>query len=204
MLKKYTFSGDGTIEFEDSKSVSELIRFAFDEFGYYEPAGMELVSLFQVSYPGERCGWFTTDTKKSCFEEIKNPDDLCFAYYLPGVFYFAEGGWGHHMIELGNHPVIPEPVSIKIRFEDFENTVVINGNYCFGDIIRFLTTYQYITDCNEIKVRPIGISNAPYALPFSDSIMNLKLPDFIKRIKELNEEHYPNHSRINHVVYEIC
>lgn len=130
MTRIYQFVGEEPLSFDDSKSVKELIQYAFDEFGYYEPAGMELVTLFQ---PQARTytGWFTTDTTRSCADEIENRENLCFAYSMPNVFYFAEGGWGHHMLKLGNHPPIDAPVLLKLRFEDFDHSVVINGTYTF-------------------------------------------------------------------------
>ena len=49
-------------------------------FDYYEPAGMELVTIFQSHNSKTNVGWFTTDTSRSCEEEIEDTDWLCFAY----------------------------------------------------------------------------------------------------------------------------
>ena len=206
MIRRYTFFAEGqkTMEFDDSKSIRELIKYAFSVFGYYEPAGMELVTLFQCHHSHSNEGWFTTDTTHICSEEIENCDELCFAYQMPGVFYFAEGGWGHHMTELGNHPTIPNPVALKIRFEDFDNTVVINGKYRFSDIIRFLTDTGYVADCHGVLVNPVGISDAPYFIPLDDNLLHLDLKAFSERIKILNGRYYPNHGFIYHEVFEIC
>ena len=204
MIKKYTFFGSGTIEFEDSKSVKELIQYAFDAFDYYEPAGMEVVTIFQCHHSKTNVGWFTTDTDRSCADEIENADELCFAYYLLNTFYYAEGGWGHHMIELGNHPYIPNPVALKIRFEDFDNTVVINGNYCFNDVISYLIKTEYVSsDCNQILVNPVGIPNGPYTLSLSDKIMKEKLTDFEKHLEERTKEYYSRADYIYHVIIEF-
>lgn len=203
MLKKYYFFGSGTVEFEDSKTVKELIQYAFEQFGYYEPAGMEIVTLFQCHHSQSNCGWFTRDTDRTCAEEIENCDELCFAYQMPGVFYFAEGGWGHHMPELGNHPIIPDPVELRIRFEDFDNTVVINGKYCFNDIIKYLKATQYITDHPMLLVNPVGIPDDPYYIGCSDALMQLNLADFLDRIEEYNDKRYPNHDRIYYEIFEI-
>ena len=44
MIQKYKFEGENDfIEFDDSKSVKELINYAFDKFDYFEPAGIEIV-----------------------------------------------------------------------------------------------------------------------------------------------------------------
>ena len=205
MIQKYKFEGENDfIEFDDSKSVKELINYAFDKFDYFEPAGIELVTLFQCHHPNSSTGWFTTDTSKKCSEEIINSEGLCFAYYIPNVFYFAEGGWGHHMIELGNHPIIPNPVAIILRFEDFNNTVVINGAYSFNDIIDYLKKTQYIEETyNILKVYLVGIRSF-YDIPFSDPIMNMNLTEFKKTIQKYTEERFPNHDFIYHEEFEIC
>lgn len=189
MKQKYTFFDDGTIEFDDAKSVKELIAYAFNTFDYYEPMGMEIVTLFQAHHPDTNSGWFTTDITLSCAEEIRNCDELCFAYYLPNVFYFAEGGWGHHMPKLGNHPEIPNAVSLTIQFEDFNNTVVINGQYSFNDIICVLKRTEYIdSSCDSIEVIPIGCAYKSYLVPSSDPIMSMCLTDFVKKIEQYNSE----------------
>ena len=44
MIQKYKFEGENDfIEFDDSKSVKELINYAFDKFDYFEPAGIEIL-----------------------------------------------------------------------------------------------------------------------------------------------------------------
>lgn len=204
MIRSYSFFDGGTLEFEDSKTVKELIQYAFERFGYYEPAGMEIVTLFQCHHSQSYTGWFTTDTNRICAEEIENRDELCFGYQMPDVFYFAEGGWGHHMVKLGNHPIIPDPVALKIRFEDFDNTVVINGKYCFSDIIKYLKDSHYISGFSRLLVNPAGIPDGPYSIYPSDNIMQLKLVDFIDRIEKYNEKYYPNHDRIYYEIFEIC
>lgn len=205
MIKRYTFfcEGQKTLEFDDSKTIKELIEYAFNVFEYYEPAGMKLVTLFQCHHSQSNAGWFTTDTSRTCSEEIENCDELCFAYHLPGVFYFAEGGWGHHMIELGNHPLIPNPVAIRIRFEDFDNTVVINSKYSFYNIIRFLIETHYISDCQRVFVNPVGIPNKPYYIRLDDNMLQLNLKDFLEKIEILNDQYYPNHGFIYYEVFEI-
>ena len=189
MKQKYTFV-DGTIEFENTRSVKELLAYAFEVFGYYEPMGMNIVTLFQAHHSKTNTGWFTTDVELSCAEEIENPDELCFAYYLPNVFFFAEGGWGHHMVELGNHPEIPDAVSIDIRFDDFHNTLVINGQYSFKDIIRTLKSTGYIDDNYKfIKVLLVGCADKSYLIPFSDPLMSMCLSDFDIALEQYNEKH---------------
>ena len=189
MIQKYTFHDGGTLEFDDSKSVKELIAYAFDTFGYYEPMGMDIVTLFQAYHPSSTTGWFTTDTTMRCADEIQDRDCLCFAYHLPNVFYFAEGGWGHHMRELGNRPPIPNEVRLCLRVEEKENTIVINGNYTFMDIVRALKQSEYIYEnCNVVRVLPVGVGQS-YSIPFSDPIMHMCLTEFVKNV-ELYHDKY--------------
>jgi len=55
MIQKYRFS-DGIVEFEDSRTVRELIEFAFNQFDYYEPFGIEIVTLYQCHHPKSNYG----------------------------------------------------------------------------------------------------------------------------------------------------
>lgn len=185
MIQKYNFLGDGDIEFDDSKSVKELIAYAFETFDYYEPLGMEIVTIFQAHHSKSHKGWFTTDTSLSCAEEIENCDDLFFAYHMPGVFYFAEGGWGHHMRTLGNHPYIDSPVSLKLSFEDFKNTVVINGEYCFADVLRYLKSGGYVPNTvSFLKICAINPYMPPYTISLSDPIISAKLTEFSESLPD--------------------
>lgn len=207
MKQKYTFFDEGTIEFDDTKSVKELIEYAFDEFDYYESAGMEVVTLFQAHHPDTDTGWFTTDVAASCADEIRNPAELFFAYHIPDVFYFAEGGWGHRMPKLGNHPEIPNAVSLKIQFEDFDHTVVINGKYTFNDIIRFLKETEYIDDsCSSVEAVPVGCASKSYKIPFSDAIMSESLSDFENTLEKYHAERISldKGESIYHTILRIC
>lgn len=108
------------------------------------------------------------------------------------------------MIELGNHPHIPEPVALNIKFEDFNNTVIINGKYCFRDIIKFLRKTQYISEsCDKIMIHMIGTPHS-YALSFADKIMDLKLTEFENAIETYNHEKFPNSGFVYHEELEIC
>ena len=202
MIQKYTFCDGGSLEFDDSKSVKELIEYAFDTFNYYEPMGMDIVTLFQPHHPNASTGWFTTNTTLRCADEIQERDWLCFAYHLPNVFYFAEGGWGHHMSGLGNRPQIPNEVPLNLRLEEKENTIVINGNYTFIDIVHTLKKNKYISaDCNAVSVLPVGVGQT-YTIQFSDPIMNLCLTEFVENI-ELYHKKYLKLSKVDYIYHTI-
>ncbi len=204
MLKEYDFFDGGKIEFDDNKSVRELINAAFREFDYYEPLGMDIVTVYQCHHSKTNNGWFTTDTEKRCCEEIENCNELCFAYYMPEVFYFAEGGWGHHMKELGNHPAILSSVNLHLRFDNFNNTVVINGTYCFLDIIRLLKKADYISiSCNKMKIIPIGVTEKFFYIMFDDEITKRPLAEFKNLIKEQINNKLSNGEFFYHEVIEL-
>lgn len=146
---------------------------------------MDVVTLFQAHSSKSTEGWFTTDVNKTCAEEIEDPEWLGFAYHLPGVFYYAEGGWGHHMVTLGNHPVINNPVSLHLRFDEFDNTVVIAGKYSFKDIIAKLIDVGYITDeATHLIIRSVNPYREPYTISFSDQMMNLPLTEFGNKLPD--------------------
>lgn len=208
MIKKYSFcqSGNGEdLYFDDSRTVKELIEYAAEKYDYYIPPGIEIATLFQAGHhSASDNGWFTQDVYRKCCDEIENCDNLCFAYYLPGVFYYAEGGWGHHMKELGNHPNIPDPVDLNLRFGDFNNTVVINGNYRMTDIVRFIQMTGYQPQVGtRLRVHPVGISEGPYVIPFSDQIMRVKLLGFNRMIEEYTDLRYPGHDLVYYEIIEI-
>ncbi len=184
MKRNYTFFDGGTIEFDDRKSIKKLLEYAFDAFDYYEPLGMDAVTVFQCHHPKTNTGWFTTDTDLKCASEIINADELYFAYHVPNVFYFAEGGWGHHMTELGNHPVIENPVALHLRFEDFDNTVVINGKFSFRDIIDLLKRTGYISPSAAALTVQTVDGEFTGRIPFSDPRLDTDLQTFSINLPE--------------------
>lgn len=204
MLQTYHFIYDPPpLSFDDTQSVKSLLAYAFDHFDYYEPAGLEIVTIFQPHHSQSNCGWFTTDTSRTCAEEIESPEHLCFAYHLLECFYFAEGGWGHHMPELGNHPSIPDPVLLPLRFEDFNNSVVINGNLTFRDVISYLQRYDYIPTGCDLYVKPVGITAGPYRVSRSDRLLGIPLKEFEAEIDVMGKKMYPGDGYIYHNIFEL-
>lgn len=115
------------METDDSISVKELIEILLERIDCYEPLGIDSVRIFEGYSEKNNSGWYIDNILQTCDKAIDNPNDLYLTYHMPDIFFYVEGGWGHHMASLGNCPVIPNAVSIHIRFEDFDNTVVING-----------------------------------------------------------------------------
>lgn len=182
MDRMFNFEGEESLFFDDTKSVKELIQYAFDKFDYYEPAGMEIVTLFQ---PQSRTstGWFTTDTSRLCVDEIESAEHLCFAYHMPNAFYFAEGGWGHHMLYLGNHPQIDNPVLLHLRFDDFNNSIVINGKYTFENIINFLQETNYLPrKTSGLLVNAVNLCQESFFISVDSELMRLQLTEFEKKL----------------------
>ena len=185
MIRKYTFFDGGTVEFEDSGTVRALIAHAFEEFGYYEPLGMETVTVFQSHHSAGSTGWFTKDVDRTCAEEIENPEDLYFACHIPGVLFYAEGGWGHHMAALGNCPELPCPVSLRFRQEDFDHTLVMNGNLPLGQILEMLRQAEYLPeDGKGLTVRAVNPWQPPYEIGLEDPVLALPLGEFEKTLPD--------------------
>ena len=146
MLQTYRIfiEGPHEVRMDDALPVRELVRRAFEETDYYEPMGMDAVTIFSAHDPRDSDGWFVRDTSRPCAEQLPDREWLWFAYQKPGLFYYAEGGWGHHMIRLGNHPELEKPVSFDLRFRDFKGWPVIAGRYSLADVISFLRRYTYL------------------------------------------------------------
>lgn len=209
MIREYRFDSNNTLKFEDSKSVKELIQTAFDSFDYYEPYGIDIVTIFQSHHSKTSTGWFTLDRNRRCVEEIEDSSSLFFAYYMPDVFYYAEGGWGHHMTELGNHPVIPSSVAMKLRFDDFNNTVVINGKYNLKDIVKSLKRVEYISnEAHFIRIKAVygdmrQRNNSMYSVPSQDAIMTIPLSEHEGELKKRLSSYIEDISNVYHFVFEI-
>ncbi|MCQ2467927.1 MAG: hypothetical protein MJ166_10450 [Clostridia bacterium] len=187
MIQTYQFLGEPSIEFDDSKTVKELIEYAFNELDYYEPFGIDSVTIFQCHHPQSNYGWFTIDTKKSCVDEIVNRDELCFGYYIPGILYYVEGGWGHHMDGLGNHPVFEKPVSLKLEFDDFSHTVVFEGTHSFREFICLLENTGYIEEhISQIKINVLAYprSNYSQSIDICNTILDEPMFEFEKSLPQ--------------------
>lgn len=180
MIRKYRFDSEEPFEFDDSKTVKELVEYAFEKFDYYEPFGMNTVTVFQCSHSGSNEGWFTTDTSRRCADEIEDCENLCFAYNIPRDFYYAEGGWGHHMKSLGNHPILQNPVSLKLKFDDFVNTIVFRGTMTFNEVIDRFVKAGYIERPDRITVKMPSLQNSTYStyISIDDEIIGAPLTEF--------------------------
>lgn len=177
MIQTYKFFGENSsLEFDDSKTVKELLQYAFERFDYYEPFGMDTVTIYQSGH-----AHFTLDTSRKCYEEIKDPKGLCFAYYIPGFLYYAEGGWGHHMSELSNHPVFSPPISLKLKFEEFDHTVVFEGTHSFREVLDLLKQVGYVNDSiSQITIQVLAYPKANYTkhVDCSDAILDAPMTAF--------------------------
>lgn len=181
MIQTYRFFGEEPIEFNDLNTVKELVEYAFERFDYYEPFGMDAVTIYEASYPGH----FVLNTSQKCASEIKDPNELCFAYYIPGVLYYAEGGWGHHMRELTNHPKFSHPVDLELKFDDFKHTVVFEGSRTFREILELFQRVGYIEkDSPRITMRVLAYPRPNYSkeLDYSDNTLDLPLKEFEKTL----------------------
>lgn len=141
MKRNYKFFDMGTVEFDDENSVESLVEFVFYHFDYYEPAGMDIVTVYDATQHH-----VVIDKKRKCKDElVVGNNGFCIAYFFRNKFFFAEGGWGHNMIQMDAVQYIENPISVQLRFHDFKNTVVINGNVTLEEIYNFLYKSNYIS-----------------------------------------------------------
>lgn len=120
---------------------------AFILYDYWEPAGLELVTI----YDAENFN-IVLDRNMTCKEACLG-NLLCIAYFKPNVFFYVEGGWGHQMIQMNAAKHIEDPVSFKLIFEDFNGSPVINGNITLRQLFAFLTDAGYIDeDCHMFEI----------------------------------------------------
>lgn len=141
---------------------------------------MDTVTIYQTGF-----AHFTLDTSRKCCEKIKDPYGLCFAYYIPGFLYYAEGGWGHHMSELSNHPVFNNSVSLKLKFEDFDHTVVFEGSHSFREILDLLKQVGYVNNSIlQITIQVLAYPNANYTkhVDCSDVILDAPMTAFYETL----------------------
>lgn len=141
-MKVYDIFDIGKIEFDENRPVYELVEEAFERYGYWEPAGMDIVTVYDVqSY----C--VVLDRNMTC-SEAGLGNLLCVAYYEPNKFYYVEGGWGHHMIQMNVAKLIDEPVSFQLIFEGFNGWPVISGRVRLLEMFNFLKKTEYIDTDN--------------------------------------------------------
>lgn len=173
------------VEFDDQKTVNQLARYVLEMVECFEPFGEEILTLFEAHSPKSSSGWFIIDSNQTCAESITNPKELCLAYHLPGKFYFVEGGWGHHMPTLGNHPALDTPVSFKLSLDDFRNMVVVSGKYTFREMINMLLKVGYIsTSAHEIIICYSGMVDYKSIIQFQDDRVDKPIYAFIEEIED--------------------
>ena len=160
MKQLYRFFDMKDVIFDDEKTVKELMEHVFEQSGYYEPMGMDVVTVYDASKY-----YVVTDTSKKCKDEL-NPlggNGFCVAYLKKDKFFFAEGGWGHHMIDMNAAKLIGNPINIRVVFDDFKNSVVINGTITLGEIYSFLCDTTYISDDEKnFYIGPMDYGKNPF------------------------------------------
>lgn len=129
-IRNYRFYNASPVEFDSTKTVKELVDYVYMHNSEKRIFPMDSVTVFQMRSPKSPYGWLTTDLSRTCRKEIQNPHWLCFAYYVPQLFYFVEGGCGHYTKRLGNHPVFAHPVDVHVHLDDEKlstDEIIVNG-----------------------------------------------------------------------------
>ena len=182
MERLYRFFDMEHVTFDDEKTVAELIAAVYAKSDCYEPMGMDAVTVYDAGQYR-----VVTDTSRKCKEELdpSHNNGFCLAYFKKGKFFFAEGGWGHHMTELCPPGWVDDPVCITLAFGDFESAVVINQALTLGEITAFLRNTAYIRsdECLflvgerlEPPRKSYDVRTADGALPLGEAIRGLAAP----------------------------
>lgn len=146
MLSQYTVFGNIEVDFDDEGSVKELVS----EIAKKASVRSEVVDSMTV-YDTKQYT-VVTDTALPCRDAIVCADSgprrggLSFAYFVPHRFFCVEGGWDKHMKEMNATQYIDNPVSIKFRFDEFDNAVVLNGDLTERHIYDYLCRTGYIEE----------------------------------------------------------
>lgn len=139
-MKLYDIFDIGKLEFDENKTIAELVETAFEEYGYWEPAGIELVTIYDAEHYN-----VVLDRNKTC-KEAGLGKKLCIAYFKPNTFFYVEGGWGHHMIQMNAVKYIDNPIWFQLIFDKFQGVPVINGNVTLRQMFKFLSNAGYIDE----------------------------------------------------------
>ena len=142
MKRQYRFFDMEAVAFDDEGTVSELIRHVLMQSDRDVPMGLDSVTVYDA---GQYC--VVTDTSQKCknvLEPLGN-NGFCLAFCKQGKFFFAEGGWGHHMMELCPPQAVEDPVSVTLAFGNFKSSIVINQGVTLGEMFVFLRDMGYIT-----------------------------------------------------------
>lgn len=85
------------------------------------------------------------------------------------------------MEELGNHPIFENPVSLKLKFEDFKHTVVFEGTHSFREILNLLKNTGYLEkNISQIKVHVLAYPKENYSqyIELSNPILDVSMVEF--------------------------
>ena len=138
MNQVYSIYDMPQIIFDDELTIEELISFAYKKVHCYEPAGLDIVTLFDIV--DKR----VLDKKKKCKDEINKNSKLYLTYIMKDKFFFIEGGWGQALMEEIGYYYIEEVTSIRFHLEDLEGVVALNYNLPLEDIYNYLLKLTYI------------------------------------------------------------
>lgn len=139
-MKEYNFFDTEekiSILFDENKTISDLINAVFEKYDFYEPNGIECVTVYDMQ------GYHVVTNRMHTLAEEHLSSELCFAYYLPGEFLYVEGGWGHHMIQMDACRSIKEPLmfEIEINKNTTKRNMVCSSEFTVQQLYNGLVAY---------------------------------------------------------------
>jgi|GEM_PF-4202739 len=150
------------IDVDEDITVGELSQKLVDEVGLWVDDA-RYATLYDSESDHVCC-----DPDRRVGDEIKG-SDVFPAYVIPGVFYFVEGGWGKRMLEMDCRDLVPEPMCIRVVFDEFDHFLVVNGGMTVGQLAGAINGHiligEEITGCAVGEYGVMGTMLLPRPIP---------------------------------------
>ncbi len=193
IMKRFTFFNIHKrieIEFDENRSVAELISAVYEKYGIEAKNGIDGVTVYDMK------NYHVVTNRKSSLKKENLSSGLCFAYFKKDKFLYVEGGWGHHMIKMDAVSKIREPFMFYMSFIKPLNdyAFVANKKMTVAELYGELVKGEYIHKCSYVDVYHINRGSASYEL-----VKHISIDDAIESkltILELISEGELSHSTI--------
>ncbi len=181
-MKSYEIFNMGIVHTDLRATIKDLVVSAYKKYDRNNIINFDNITVYDIkNYK------IILDNNMSC-ARAKLGDKLCIAYFVPNKFYYVEGGWGCHMIDMNAKKFIPHPITFGFKGSgiEFAGWPVINGNIRINEWIEFLLSIKLIkTPVTRFKVYPDFINEKSI---YNEYDINFCGNKKIKSIKELESK----------------
>lgn len=181
-MKNYEIFNMGVVHVDSKATVRDMVIAAYER--YHRKNNMDFNNITIYDEKGYK---IVLDNSIRC-SRAKLGDRLCIAYYIPKKFYYVEGGWGCHMIDMNAKKHIPHPITfdLKVTGVNFVGWPVVNGNIRINEWIDFLASIKLIQfPISRFKVYPNYLNDKSTYSEYDIAVCGNKK---IKSIKELESQ----------------